>query len=212
MWRNPSPDDAVASAPHEIKAEEEKDGAMRRESQFKSRPKADTFAHMETRESPKYSLAKKVSLLSHMDSVRGLTYLDQDQILVSVSEDCLIKLWDIKDTTDPYFTIRGHIDPIFAVCQSFAPGKDKFIFTAGSEGQVHAWEIPKPTEVVPYGPSEGKSCEAGSWKAHKEAVWQVAAHPNEVAWAVKVGAGGDGGRGRKSGGVGSGWNAEERER
>jgi len=41
-------------------------------------------------------LLPRTSLKSHFDSIRDLHFCANEQFLVSVSEDCLMKLWDVK--------------------------------------------------------------------------------------------------------------------
>lgn len=57
----------------------------------------------------------KCSLKSHLDGVRDIFFYNNEEVLVSVSEDCLIKLWDLKTLDnfkentliEPYFSLRG---------------------------------------------------------------------------------------------------------
>ena len=57
----------------------------------------------------------KCTLKSHLDGVRDLFFYNNEEVLISVSEDCLIKLWDLKtietyqenNLIDPYFSLRG---------------------------------------------------------------------------------------------------------
>ena len=142
----------------------------------------------------KYEFNKKISLLSHMDSVRGVIQLDKEGILASASEDCLLKLWNIKEASkqpseviEPYITLRGHVDPIFTICQSNSSAKESLIYTAGSEGQVRVWQPPNSSTIVPYGQSDGINYELGSWNAHSEAIWQVLTHPINVISMLAIG-------------------------
>jgi WD40 repeat protein len=157
--------------PQEVKAEEEKYVTLKKEVQAKVKE-----------EEIKCSLVKKMCLLSHMDSVRGLTYLEQEGILASVSEDCLVKLWNVKEeeVLEPYLTLRGHVDPIFSICQTVSQDKERLICTAGSEGQVRVWQPPKSSKIIPYGPNEDKY-EVACWNAHNEIIWQLLSHPNNVS-------------------------------
>ena len=80
----------------------------------------------------------KCSLKSHLDGVRDLFFYNNDEILVSASEDCLIKLWDLKaiennSPIDPYFSLREHTGPLFTITGSVADDKPNIIFSAGSE-------------------------------------------------------------------------------
>jgi striatin 1/3/4 len=123
-----------------------------------------------------------------MDSVRGLAYFDTEQILASVSEDCLVKLWDIKDikknfnaeAIEPYFTLRGHTAPVFAICKNNGLSKEKYIYTAGEEGQIRVWEVPLSSQILPYGKTEGRNFCIGVWKGHTETIWDLAFHPTNV--------------------------------
>lgn len=59
---------------------------------------------------------------SHLDGVRD-THFISSKTMVSVSEDCLIKLWDINlfynsditENVDCYYTLREHTGPLFSV-------------------------------------------------------------------------------------------------
>ncbi len=133
-------------------------------------------------------LERRGGLLSHMDSVRALSFLDKEQIMVSVGEDCMVKLWNIKairqnwqnESIEPYYTLRGHTAPLFAMCQSNSAAKERLVYTAGEEGHIRVWDIPDPTKIVPYSPTDGKNYCVGVWKAHDEPVWQLVAHPTNV--------------------------------
>jgi WD40 repeat protein len=60
-----------------------------------------------------------------MDSVRGLQFIEAIDTLASISEDCTIKLWNLKDleqtytdtegNPEPYITLRGHTGPLLAI-------------------------------------------------------------------------------------------------
>ena len=59
-------------------------------------------------------------------------------MLVSVSEDCMVKLWDIKnlkndqDYIEPLYTYRGHSSPLFAVTSNRSRvSEETLIYTAG---------------------------------------------------------------------------------
>lgn len=41
-------------------------------------------------------LTEKFTLDGHLDSVRGVHFINNMSVLVSVSDDCTIKLWDVK--------------------------------------------------------------------------------------------------------------------
>src|SRR5574344_2108323 len=70
-----------------------------------------------------FSFNKCIELRSHFDEVRKLTYLPEINALVSVSEDCLIKVWSLQNIfyntqvndLEPYITFRGHTGPLYCV-------------------------------------------------------------------------------------------------
>ena len=133
-----------------------------------------------------FKFEKKLSLLSHLDSVRDLVYLSKESILVSVSEDCLVKLWNIEsiikqpsEETTPYYNLRGHTDPIFTACYTDS-SKGNFICTAGSKGTVHIWSVPKASKVTPYEITGGKNYQVLTFDAHKEAIWKILSHSASV--------------------------------
>mmetsp|Transcript_41096 Transcript_41096/g.39612 ORF Transcript_41096/g.39612 Transcript_41096/m.39612 type:complete len:114 (+) Transcript_41096:64-405(+) len=102
----------------------------------------------------------KFSLKSHMDGVRGLHLIPSLNSLVSASEDCTIKVWDVarfftlKDIEgvhnfEPYLTLRGHKDPIFSLSgrlisqQTTNPSSiDSIVLSGSSKGTIKAWRIP----------------------------------------------------------------------
>ncbi len=62
----------------------------------------------------KKAIIPRISLRSHFDSIRDIKLSCENDMLVSVSEDCMVKLWDIKglkpesDYIEPLHTYRGH--------------------------------------------------------------------------------------------------------
>lgn len=45
----------------------------------------------------KVSLTLKYDIRAHFDSVKGVHYVQQHDMLASVSSDCQVKLWNIKN-------------------------------------------------------------------------------------------------------------------
>ena len=76
-------------------------------------------------------------------------------MLVSVSEDCMVKLWDIKglksdqEYIEPVHTYRGHSSPLFAVTSNRGRvPEETLIYTAGKEGVIRIWKVPKPSKEL----------------------------------------------------------------
>lgn len=73
----------------------------------------------------KKALIPRTTLKSHFDSIRDVQFCANNQLLVSVSEDCMMKLWDVKMIRqtqpeddimiEPSYTYRGHTGPLFSV-------------------------------------------------------------------------------------------------
>ena len=71
-------------------------------------------------------LKKKFSLKSHMDIIRSVQFVPHADALATVSEDCMVKLWNLSDLNrkyteastaesavmEPYLTLRGHTGPL----------------------------------------------------------------------------------------------------
>lgn len=68
----------------------------------------------------------KCTLKSHFDSVRGIHFLPSFNSLVTASEDCTLKVWDVNKfcnirdeegmlNFEPYTHLRGHVAPILSI-------------------------------------------------------------------------------------------------
>jgi WD40 repeat protein len=93
-----------------------------------------------------FKLTPIFSLNSHFDCVRKLTYLNKTNSLISVSDDYLIKIWNLKNLfynsqyndIYPFISLRGHTDSIFALEKS---NDENIIYTAGKENLINIWNI-----------------------------------------------------------------------
>ncbi len=149
---------------------------------------AKTAKAEKTEKTERVRLEARQALMSHMDGVRGLVHFEKEQVLVSVSEDCLAKLWNLQgllssersDNLEPYLTLRGHRAPIFSVCRSSPSAPDRLLYTAGADTEIRVWALPLVTKVQDYGPTDGKSCCVGVWKAHEDTIWDLASHPTNA--------------------------------
>lgn len=98
--------------------------------------------------------------------------------MVSVSQDCLMKVWNTKefggsDLTSSA-TIRSHAGSIFTIT-----GNDDLLFTGGIEGVIRAWTIPHKAD------SNANKYLKGSWvNGNKdetmEPIWQLLYDNNNV--------------------------------
>ena len=121
-------------------------------------------------------------LINHLDSVRDLYFCDDKNVLVSVSEDCLVNVWDIKAIMfhsqkviyQPLITLRDHFAPLFTVSGYTTNTQQNYVFAAGSEGIIKVWEIPHDLRVFNYNLKSSSSQVA--WKAHSEPIWELNHH------------------------------------
>jgi WD40 repeat protein len=129
----------------------------------------------------------------HLDSVRGVRFIRSLDCMASVSEDCTVKLWDVKlmhknmedgfgqgidFKGDPYFTLRGHTGPLFKITGSCID--DRIIYTAGIEGTVKIWKVPDVDDVDIFGQEQDKYnfC-LGTLNGHNnEPIWDLRHHPS----------------------------------
>lgn len=135
----------------------------------------------------KLNLNQCIELRSHFDEVRKLAYLNEMNSLISVSEDCLIKVWSLNNIfyhqnacdLEPYLTLRGHTGPLY--CTERGLPNSNLIFTGGNEGLIQIWNIPVPDDIIQYGESENLfSLNVGFYqkKDQCEIIWDLKHHPS----------------------------------
>ena len=134
-----------------------------------------------------FKFTKFAELKSHFDEVRKLVYLENINSLISVSEDCLIKVWSMEnimynnqsDDIAPYLNLRGHTGPIFCITH----GKDNLIYTAGNENLIRIWNILPSNEINSFHSNdEINRLHLGYIQDNdneKEIYWDLKHHPTE---------------------------------
>ena len=134
-----------------------------------------------------FNLNNMVELRNHFDEVRKLSYLENINSLVSVSEDCLIYVWALDDISfnpssenvEPYLHLRGHTGPLFCL----EHGRDNLIYTGGSEGLIQIFNILPESEITSYGSSdEVFNLSIGYFQnnnENNEIYWELKHHPKE---------------------------------
>ena len=134
-----------------------------------------------------FKFTKFAELKSHFDEVRKLVYLENINSLISVSEDCLIKVWSMEnimynnqsDDIAPYLNLRGHTGPIFCITH----GKDNLIYTAGNENLIRIWNILPSNEINSFHSNdEINKLNVGFIQDNdneKEIYWDLKHHPTE---------------------------------
>ena len=112
---------------------------------------SNTNIKIDSNETINFKFTKFAELKSHFDVVRKLVYLENINSIISVSEDCLIKVWSFdnmmynyqNENISPYLNLRGHTGPLFCV----ASGKDNLIYTGGNESLIRIWNILPHNEI-----------------------------------------------------------------
>ena len=149
----------------------------------------DTFQNITIKEDPKekrnFTLTKYAELKSHLDEVRKLAYLDNLNSLISVSEDCLIKVWSLNNIMYnsqngeicPYLSLRGHTGPLFCV----STGRDNIIYTGGNDSLIRIWNILPYNENNCYSNEELSNLNLGYYQSSEEneMYWDLKHHPKE---------------------------------
>ena len=137
-------------------------------------------------ENNNFKFTKLTELKSHFDEVRKLVYLENINSLVSVSEDCLIKVWSLdnlmynyqNEDISPYLNLRGHTGPLFCATQ----GKDNLIYTGGNESLIRIWNILPSNEINSLKSSDELiKLNLGYFQDNdeKEIYWDLKHHPKD---------------------------------
>uniref|UniRef100_A0A8C1ZMJ7 Striatin, calmodulin binding protein 3 n=1 Tax=Cyprinus carpio TaxID=7962 RepID=A0A8C1ZMJ7_CYPCA len=121
----------------------------------------------------------KYTLRSHFDGVRALAFHPVEPVLVTVSEDHTLKLWNLQKTVpakksasfdvEPIYTFRGHIGPVLSLVVS---SSGEQCFSGGIDSTIQWWNIPS-SNVDPYDTYD-PSVLAGTLLGHSDAVWGLA--------------------------------------
>ncbi|KAL5109462.1 Striatin-3 [Taenia crassiceps] len=143
----------------------------------------------------------KYTLRSHFDAIRSVTFHHADQILLTGSEDCTLRVWSLAKRVqakksscldvEPMYTCRGHTTPVLCVALlSVSPaGKDdiasgrsspletaleiNFAFSGSLDGEIRSWRLGGLQLMLyeTFDPSVGGPL----LKGHSDAVWSIAA-------------------------------------
>ncbi|VDM26603.1 unnamed protein product [Hydatigera taeniaeformis] len=148
----------------------------------------------------------KYTLRSHFDAIRSVTFHHADQILLTGSEDCTLRVWSLAKRVqakksscldvEPMYTCRGHTAPVLCVTLlSISPtGKDNivsgrsspletaleinFAFSGSLDGEIRTWRLGGLQLMLyeAFDPSVGGPL----LKGHSDAVWSVAARVSVI--------------------------------
>ena len=141
------------------------------------------------------------SFKSHLDKVNSGIFIPNSDIAATVSDDCTVRLWDLKllDQQDKqkyedirynfnddgsefvgspyeiysYYTLKGHTGTVTKIDSNHETSDHKLIYTAGVEGVIRVWRVPERSEINQI--SQDSNLCVYTWEAH----------PNEVIWDIK---------------------------
>uniref|UniRef100_A0A8C7QNU4 Striatin-3 n=1 Tax=Oncorhynchus mykiss TaxID=8022 RepID=A0A8C7QNU4_ONCMY len=121
----------------------------------------------------------KYTLRSHFDGVRALAFHPVEPVLVTVSEDNTLKLWNLQKTVpakksasfdvEPIYTFRAHVGPVLSLAMT---SSGEQCYSGGIDHTIQCWNIPS-SNVDPYDTYD-PSVLAGTWLGHTDAVWGLA--------------------------------------
>ena len=132
----------------------------------------------------------KYHIRGHFDSVRGVHYSQSHQVMASASDDCQVKLWNIKSIQkdyetsngflEQYMTLRGHTGPLMSITgpkQVSDEKVERLLFTAGTEGVIRVWNMPDSQVDEKYPQTSGRNYCVGVLSDNvSEPVWQIEYH------------------------------------
>uniref|UniRef100_A0AAY4A4F1 Striatin N-terminal domain-containing protein n=1 Tax=Denticeps clupeoides TaxID=299321 RepID=A0AAY4A4F1_9TELE len=121
----------------------------------------------------------KYTLRSHFDGVRALAFHPVEPVLVTVSEDHTLKLWNLQKTVpakksasfdvEPIYTFRAHVGAVLSLAVS---SSGEQCFSGGIDSTIQWWNIPS-SNVDPYDTYDPSTL-AGTLLGHTDAVWGLA--------------------------------------
>ncbi|XP_064881855.1 striatin-3-like isoform X2 [Oncorhynchus nerka] len=121
----------------------------------------------------------KYTLRSHFDGVRALAFHPVEPVLVTVSEDNTLKLWNLQKTVpakksasfdvEPIYTFRAHVGPVLSLAMT---SSGEQCYSGGIDHTIQCWNIPS-SNVDPYDTYD-PSVLAGTWLGHTDSVWGLA--------------------------------------
>ncbi|KAE9341096.1 hypothetical protein PR003_g10158 [Phytophthora rubi] len=140
----------------------------------------------------------KLKLSGHMDGVRALAFHPTEPMLVSGSEDCTVKVWNLSSVAsgppsqratevDSVVTMRTHTQSVLSLAvfssenyPDCTPGKSGAFASAGRDGALHLFQLPSTENDKPephtYEEYEGTKLHSVK-DAHDDAIWDLHAHP-----------------------------------
>ncbi|RKP36721.1 WD40-repeat-containing domain protein [Dimargaris cristalligena] len=125
-------------------------------------------------------------MYGHLDPIRAIDIDPESLLVVTGSDDGLIKLWDLNKARSSHksqrrsgsdytslYNLRGSIHRVTAV--AYSP-KQRRCFAGSSDGRVRVWDL--PLDVHQPGSSSLNFSEQ-KMDEHQNVVWEIALHPQD---------------------------------
>ena len=118
----------------------------------------------------------------HLDSVRAVSFINNNNYLISAGDDMCINIWTlsknkeiIKEIKEPILSLRGHNNPIYRLESS-----GNSFFSSGIDGIVKQWKLPEENKLqsanncncLNYDP-DIINFEVTSWQASNDMIWSL---------------------------------------
>jgi len=125
----------------------------------------------------------KYTLRSHFDAVRVVAFRENENVLLSASEDATIKLWNTgalptgkkQSDPDPFFTLRGHSHMVLSLALWEPKNGDPRCFSGSADGTIRIWKVPPSTRPI-FEPYDSKYT-SEILASKLDAVWGLKMHP-----------------------------------
>ncbi|KAI9295720.1 WD40 repeat-like protein [Neoconidiobolus thromboides FSU 785] len=130
-----------------------------------------------------YSWKPKLTLKSHLDTIRSIDFHQSELTLASGSEDGTVKIWNLqalanltkktaRQEIEPTFVYRGHTGPV--TCVEIG-SEDKTIYSSSFDCSIKAWKFPRDGRTT-QDPTE-PSLLTNTFIGHTDIVWNLKLGP-----------------------------------
>jgi striatin 1/3/4 len=127
----------------------------------------------------------KYTLRSHFDAIRALVFHPVEPVLITASEDHMLKLWNLQKTVpakkaasldvEPVYTFRAHEGPVLSLAMS---PTGESCYSGGMDGTIRCWNIPN-SNIDPYDSFDPSVLQA-TLAGHSDAVWGLSMHNSKM--------------------------------
>lgn len=113
---------------------------------------------------------QKVLLQNHLDAVRSLSFLPESKALLSASEDCTIKLWNLGKRI-PVHTFFGHKSMVTCV---MGVEEENLCLSSSVDKTIAVWELPDPSKSPSSPVGDAAKYKQHVFDFHNDIVWGLA--------------------------------------